>query len=216
MRYLTTYHLRRNAREYRNFLPAIYGTNLESFIRSEVQAVDREVDHLQCIALATELGIGVRIEYLDPTDRPLNGYNLPANAPPIVHLLFRPGHYDILYPKTTPAATPTTATTATAGTTTNSNTNTTATNSAAAASNTSANGSGSGSGSGNGGAAPNPMAAAGAATAKPSNPMSAAGSGSATNPMAAAGSGSGSNPVAAAGSGVAPTNPMAAAGAAKN
>jgi hypothetical protein len=132
MRYLTTMHLRLNSKQYTPYLPP--GHSLESFIRHEVQPINHESDYLQCIALATELGIGIRIEYLDHNSKPLTGYVLPPKAAPIIFLLYRPGmyepgtalhalhrpgtrsrltvsrrgagHYDILYPKEPTAAPP--------------------------------------------------------------------------------------------------------------
>ena len=50
--------------------------------------------------ISDSLGIRYRIIYIDATDNPMNAYNIPSNAIPIVHLLYRPGHYDILYPIT--------------------------------------------------------------------------------------------------------------------
>ena len=44
----------------------------------------------------------LRIEYLDQSGSKLNGFNFPESTKTEsvnIHLLFRPGHYDILYKK---------------------------------------------------------------------------------------------------------------------
>lgn len=75
-----------------------------------------ESDNMQVVALATEvrafpavpcfdahlvslqLDIPIRVEYLDQTNSALNGHVFPEGREPLVHLLYRPGHYDVLYP----------------------------------------------------------------------------------------------------------------------
>lgn len=97
----------------------------------------KECDQPQIAALTDALGIGVTIEYLDGSAAELQTYvclpsdrtnDSPASspraletgsaaavadpplAPVMLHLLYRPGHYDILYPRTSSAApSPTTA-----------------------------------------------------------------------------------------------------------
>ena len=64
----------------------------------------KECEQVQIQALVERLGVQVCIEYLDGdnfTDH-LNCVRIPAEAPsntPRIHLLYRPGHYDILYQK---------------------------------------------------------------------------------------------------------------------
>jgi hypothetical protein len=58
-----------------------------------------QADSLQCVALVAELGISCRIEQLvQADDGPLQHEDIGAGAPK-VFLLFRPGHYDLLFPK---------------------------------------------------------------------------------------------------------------------
>ncbi len=88
------------------FLPFILGSNhaeVNSFCTAEVEPMDRECEQVQIIALTEMLQIPVRIEYLD--GRPLaDGEHLtqlcfPEGVESQIVLLYRPGHYDILYPK---------------------------------------------------------------------------------------------------------------------
>jgi len=46
--------------------------------------------------LTNQLGICVKIEYLDSKNQ--NSIIFPEKGNPIVYMLYRPGHYDILYP----------------------------------------------------------------------------------------------------------------------
>ena len=64
----------------------------------------KECEMVSVLALAEALGVHVRVEYLD--GRPLvPGGTLaqhafgPTDADICLHFLYRPGHYDILYPK---------------------------------------------------------------------------------------------------------------------
>jgi len=103
LRFLTSMHLQSRADEYE---PYLLGKTMQQFIRSEVEPMVAECDFVQCMALARELGMRVRIEYLDaapgqasthilpPDDDASSGHDSPAPAK--VVLLYRPGHYDIL------------------------------------------------------------------------------------------------------------------------
>ena len=66
-------------------------------MHSEVEPMGKEADHLQCMALATCLGVPVQIEYLDHNDGPIAHVNFPEDGSvPVAYLLYRPGHYDAL------------------------------------------------------------------------------------------------------------------------
>ncbi len=103
------------------------GLTVEAFCATNVDPMGREADHVECIALATWMGVPVRIEYLgtlrmgaaracsavqlrpvplarsDQSGGPLNHYDMPEGAAPanaaLPTLLYRPGHFDVLYPK---------------------------------------------------------------------------------------------------------------------
>jgi len=95
-RFLCSSHIQYNAEQYKPFLQ---GKSIHEFCQVEVEPVNRESDYVQCMSLASELSIGVCIEYLDQSDGSLNSHVLPNAAVPKVFLLYRPGHYDVLYPK---------------------------------------------------------------------------------------------------------------------
>jgi hypothetical protein len=92
---------------------------LKTYCLKEVEPLEREVEQVQIIALTSALQGGVRVMTLDRsngtqftsfyrykctnTDRlsgagPLNHHDFPDGHTPDVHLLYRPGHYDIIYP----------------------------------------------------------------------------------------------------------------------
>lgn len=53
------------------------------------------------IALCTALKVGVRVEYMDRGEAEggqVTAHEFPDGLKPKVYLLYRPGHYDILYP----------------------------------------------------------------------------------------------------------------------
>lgn len=60
----------------------------------------KESDHIHIIALCNALGVGVRVEYMDRGGEggEVKAHNFPEDKTPSVFLLYRPGHYDILYP----------------------------------------------------------------------------------------------------------------------
>ena len=95
MRCLTSAQLQRHPDQYSPYL--VDQPSLASFCQSEVDGINKDADALQILALTTEMGMAVHISYLDGTDGPLRGYVIPEGAERVVSLLYRPGHYDILY-----------------------------------------------------------------------------------------------------------------------
>jgi hypothetical protein len=90
--------------------------SIDAFCNAHVEAVHCEADQLQVLALARGWGVTVRIAYVDasPSGAGASGGNASASAleilsfpddggaavdagRPVVHLLYRPGHYDMLY-----------------------------------------------------------------------------------------------------------------------
>lgn len=69
------------------------------FMLQEVEPMYKESDHIHIIAMSTALGTGVRVRYMDRgAGTEVTAHDFPEGATPAVHLLYRPGHYDILYP----------------------------------------------------------------------------------------------------------------------
>ncbi|CAG7660278.1 unnamed protein product [Allacma fusca] len=99
LRILTSAELRKSAEFYSNFIEG--DRTLEEFCQLEVEPMYKESDHIHITALTTALGVGVKVIYMD---RGLGGQHEfpdPENIAPAIYLLYRPGHYDILYPKGT-------------------------------------------------------------------------------------------------------------------
>lgn len=60
----------------------------------------KESDHIHIIAICAALGASVRVEYFDRgQDAHVVAHDFPDGEQPTVFLLYRPSHYDILYPK---------------------------------------------------------------------------------------------------------------------
>jgi len=67
----------------------------------------RESDHIHIATLTTSTNVPVRVEYVDRgaavtsdhnSELPVNHHDFPDNSqPPKICLIYRPGHYDILY-----------------------------------------------------------------------------------------------------------------------
>ena len=64
----------------------------------EVEPMYQESDHIHIIALTSALGASVRVAYMDRGEN-LICHDFPDGCQPSLHLLYRPGHYDILYPR---------------------------------------------------------------------------------------------------------------------
>ncbi|DAZ97370.1 TPA: hypothetical protein N0F65_003393 [Lagenidium giganteum] len=110
MRLLTAGHLKQHAEQFQPFIEGLFpGQTVAQFCAAEVEPMGKECDQPQIAALTEALGVGVKIEYLDGSvgvDEPLQSYicapstgNDTLAAQPIITLLYRPGHYDILYPR---------------------------------------------------------------------------------------------------------------------
>lgn len=101
LRLMTSGFLQRNTALYEFFLE---GVTMKEFCLRDVEPMAVESDQLQIIALASvfaeSLGNGgVRIQYLDATDSAeCTVHTFPEDqVHSFLHLLYRPGHYDILY-----------------------------------------------------------------------------------------------------------------------
>jgi ubiquitin thioesterase protein OTUB1 len=100
LRLLTSLELQSNADFYQNFLDE--GRVLRDFCATDVEPMFVESDHIHITALTAATGIRVRVAYLDRgANANATTHNFPDDgaAEPKVHLLYRPGHYDVLYPK---------------------------------------------------------------------------------------------------------------------
>jgi ubiquitin thioesterase protein OTUB1 len=94
-RLITSAFLQRNADEFLPFI-ADSGMLIDAFCSSQVEAFGRESDQIHIIALSRALQVTVKVAYLDSSDTKLNFHEFEAGNL-VLHLLYRPGHYDILY-----------------------------------------------------------------------------------------------------------------------
>ena len=62
----------------------------------------RESDNIHMIALADATGVCIRVKHLDRSgDSTVNHHDFPDDGSErMINLLYKPGHYDILYKKT--------------------------------------------------------------------------------------------------------------------
>ncbi|RXH71684.1 hypothetical protein DVH24_025185 [Malus domestica] len=99
------------------FILGLTNATVEQFCKSSVEPMGEESDHVHITALSDALGVPIRVVYLDRSSCDNGGVSvnhhdfIPAgsDAPkasegsekvsPFITLLYRPGHYDILYPK---------------------------------------------------------------------------------------------------------------------
>ena len=64
----------------------------------EVEPMGKESDHIHITALTSITGVPVRIEYMDRGEgHGVNTHIFPDGASPIINMLYKPGHYDLLY-----------------------------------------------------------------------------------------------------------------------
>ncbi|KAF9618985.1 hypothetical protein IFM89_002980 [Coptis chinensis] len=89
-----------------------------AFCKASVEPMGEESDHVHITALSDALGVPVRVMYLDRSSCDTGGISvnhhdfIPSSSEsldatknssdsvkPVMTLLYRPGHYDILYPK---------------------------------------------------------------------------------------------------------------------
>lgn len=109
LRLLTSIHLQKDPSRFIHFLDGGY-VDVKAFCKAEVEPMGKECEMVQVLALAEYLGVKVHIEYLDgkkafvgtekggSDESRLVTHEFGAeNAPFVIHLLYRPGHYDILY-----------------------------------------------------------------------------------------------------------------------
>lgn len=73
------------------------------FCQKSVEPMGEESDHIHIIALSDALQVPIRVVYLDGNQTSVNHHDFfpegTQSTEPFVVLLYRPGHYDILYPK---------------------------------------------------------------------------------------------------------------------
>lgn len=103
MRLLTSLELLTNEEAYLPFILGISTSpNVEMFCKMEVETPASDVDMVQVMGLGNSLGIQICIAYLDASPGNMQIVRLPEemNSSVIrINLLYRPGHYDVVYPR---------------------------------------------------------------------------------------------------------------------
>lgn len=111
LRMITSCEIRRRQDFFGAFIAGMYddpaASSVDSFCCRFVEPMGEESDHLHCVAITDALQIPVRVVYLDrsgggddgATEHNFVPDGLPQDSDPRVHLLYRPGHYDVLYLK---------------------------------------------------------------------------------------------------------------------
>ncbi|CAG2250807.1 ubiquitin thioesterase OTUB1-like [Mytilus galloprovincialis] len=81
---------------YANFIEG-YAT-VKDFCGHEVEPMGKESDHIHITALTQALGVPVQVLYMDHSEgSKCNLHVFPEDSKPSITLLYRPGHYDVLY-----------------------------------------------------------------------------------------------------------------------
>eukprot|EP00079_Xenopus_tropicalis_P019396 XP_012808997.1 PREDICTED: ubiquitin thioesterase OTUB1 isoform X2 [Xenopus tropicalis] len=72
---------------------------IEDFHNTEVEPMCKESDHIHIISLSQALNVSIQVEYMDRGEGGTTVTHVfpEGSDPPQVFLLYRPGHYDILY-----------------------------------------------------------------------------------------------------------------------
>lgn len=98
LRLMTSGQLQEEADFFFNFIEG--EITMTEFCHQEVEPMYKESDHIHIIAICKALNANVRVEYMDRADGDkVMAHDFPERNKPNVFLLYRPGHYDILYPK---------------------------------------------------------------------------------------------------------------------
>ncbi|KAK7302672.1 hypothetical protein RJT34_13565 [Clitoria ternatea] len=116
-RFVTSAEIQKRTEFFEPFILGLTNTTVEQFCKSSVEPMGEESDHVHITALSDALGIPIRVVYLDRSSCDSGGVSvnhhdfmpMASDLPnascssvknnPFITLLYRPGHYDILYPK---------------------------------------------------------------------------------------------------------------------
>jgi len=100
LRLMVSCYLQTNEAFYSAFIEG--HTCMKEFCAQEVEPMAIESDHIHIIALTSAISTTVQVEYMDRggDEGKVNYHRFPDDgSTPTIYLLYRPGHYDILYPR---------------------------------------------------------------------------------------------------------------------
>eukprot|EP00775_Hariotina_reticulata_P006107 gene6107-6345_t len=109
LRFITSAEIKRRVDHFEPFVGGQYEMDVATFCERSVDVMGEESDHIHAQALTDALKVPVRIVQVDSSQSAEAGVvdmqpegcspqEQLALGPARVHLLYRPGHYDILYP----------------------------------------------------------------------------------------------------------------------
>ncbi|GLT86776.1 hypothetical protein SLE2022_048940 [Rubroshorea leprosula] len=119
-RFVTSAEIQKRAEFFEPFVLGLTNASVEQFCKSSVEPMGEESDHVHITALSDALGVPIRVVYLDRSSCDSGTGSVSVNhhdfiptsvanpgaksdsteaIKPFIMLLYRPGHYDILYPK---------------------------------------------------------------------------------------------------------------------
>ncbi|KAM0000765.1 putative ubiquitinyl hydrolase 1 [Helianthus debilis subsp. tardiflorus] len=119
-RFVTSGEIKKRSEFFEPFILGLSNTTVEQFCKTSVEPMGEESDHVHITALCDALGVPIRVVYLDRSScekeggvsvnhhdfvpTPADGANASTSETgsepnPFIVLLYRPGHYDILYKK---------------------------------------------------------------------------------------------------------------------
>jgi len=96
LRLLVSKQLQKEGDFYQNFIEG--DLPLKDFCATEVEPMFKESDHIHIIGITAATGVSVRVIYLDREGEKVQKHDFPDGSVPLVQLIYRPGHYDIIYP----------------------------------------------------------------------------------------------------------------------
>ncbi|KAK3278428.1 hypothetical protein CYMTET_13632, partial [Cymbomonas tetramitiformis] len=109
LRMVTSGEIQRRSEFFAPFILGLSDMDLDTFCRCNVEPLGEEADHIHITALTDALNVAIRVVYLDGSAMAaLGGATSDVNhhdfipeslgdVVPNIVLLYRPGHYDILY-----------------------------------------------------------------------------------------------------------------------
>jgi len=97
-RMLASLHMREHEEDFAPFIPQDSG-GFAAWLKSDVEAIKSEADHLQTVALCRAINVPVTIYCLENIEKggPQKVNTIESSENSCFDLLFRPGHYDVLY-----------------------------------------------------------------------------------------------------------------------
>jgi len=100
LRLMVSCYLQTNEEFYSAFIEG--HASMKEFCSQEVEPMGIESDHIHIIALTSAINTTVQVEYMDRggNETKVNSHRFPDDgSAPSIYLLYRPGHYDVLYPR---------------------------------------------------------------------------------------------------------------------